>query len=186
MREWTWTLQQKWCYNHPHHFSALFTLIPTRILFYRRQQNCILMLPLQITLRKKNVLSSEVGTCVYLGWHIYTTLAIKLIQLLGTRESMSPLSPSQNSMRERGKKKANCRWQSFVFKVHRTIQEQVKVSQQMPIHLPGRRCHAIWHSRPVKDILLRINAEQRASLFLSFHAQNYKDINVCVRHARKT
>lgn len=115
----------------------------------------------------------------------YTTLAIKLIQLLGTRESMSPLSPSQNSMRERGKK-ANCHRQSFVLKVHRTIQEQVKVSQQMPIHLPSRRCHAIWHSRPVKDTLLRINAEQRASLFLSFHAQNYKDINVCVRHARKT
>lgn len=166
-------------------FLALFTLIPTRILFYWRQQNCILMLPLQITLRKKNVLSPEVGTCVYLRRHILYNTSNKTNSVSGNQR-VDVTSISFPKFHEGEGKKANCHWQSFVFKVHRTIQEQVKVSQQMPIHLPSRRCHAIWHSRPVKDILLRINAEQRASLFLSFHAQNYKDINVCVRHARKT
>lgn len=46
------------------------------------------------------------------------------------RDSVTSFSFLKNPKRERRKRKkanANCHWQSFVFKVHRRIQEKVKV-----------------------------------------------------------
>lgn len=86
----------------------------------------------------------------------------------------------------RGEKKTNCRWQSLSLRCTERFKSKSRFPSKCLFILPGRRCHAIWHSRPVKDILLRINAEQRASLFYPF-MQNW-DINVSLdtpeRHLR--
>lgn len=124
------------------------------------------MLPLQITQRKKCTFPRSWHMCLFTETYLYNT-SNKTNSTSGN-QGVDVTSISFPKFHEgEGKKKKQIATGSLVFKVHRTIQEQVKVSQQMPIHSPGRRCHAIWHSRPVKDVLLRINAEQRASLFLS-------------------
>lgn len=141
------------------------------------------MLPLQITRRKMYFLRSW-HMCLFRETYLYNT-SNKTNSTSGNQRAEQVTSISFPKFHEGEGKKVKLPLAEFLF----TVQNDSRASQGFPAnayHCSGRRCHAIWHSRPVKDILLRINAGVASKFIFILSCANYKDINVCVRHARKT
>ena len=164
---------------------ALFTLIPTRILFYWRQQSCILMLPLQITQRKKCTFPRSWHMCLFTETYLYNT-SNKTNSTSGN-QGVDVTSISFPKFHEgEGKKKSKLPLAVLCLRCTERFKSKSRFpSKCLFIHPVGGATpsgtHVQWKMYCSGSML---SSEQ--VYFYPFHAQNHKDINVCVRHARKT